>query len=499
MIRYAFVKEEAYLLMQQSVVTFSYYADEDHIVDTNTKILREPLWDRTLRRIQNIWPLGETGVQKHIFSPDLSKADLPRLRRIIDRCLEEKGGEVSARSSAAELGKAYSVLSEKGRRRFLELLAIEYDVDNDLVEEAIERRRSADSPESIQKETTALRNLLEPPRTKLLRQFNELEEGVKFLVDMRLELIRWAKDDPRLKALDLDVFRLLDSWFDVGFLDLQQITWKTSAAILEKLIEYEAVHRIDSWEELKHRLEEDRLCYAFFHSRMPDEPLIFVEVALVNGMSGNIHELLDVDAPSQDPGKVDTAIFYSISNCQKGLAGVSFGNFLIKRVVAHMAAKMPNLNRFSTLSPIPGFMEWLREQHNSHDLGKYDESIMDVILQRDMDRLTFGKILSNEASVISRSTHKELKSVILNLCAHYLVNVKKGRQAHDRVANFHLTNGARIERINWAADLSEKGLKQSDGVMVNYLYDLPHIEKNHELYQGRGEIAISSSVKKLLN
>jgi malonyl-CoA decarboxylase len=471
----------------------------DNIVETNSKVMREPLWDRTLRRIQSIWPLGEANAVKNAFSPDLPKSDLPRLRKIIDRCLEEKGGEVSARTRAAELGKAYSVLSEKGRRRFLELLAVEYDVDNDKVEEAIERRREADTPEMLQQETAALRNLLEPPRTKLLRQFNELEEGVKFLVDLRLELIRWAKDDSRLKALDSDVFRLLDSWFDVGFLDLQQITWKTSAAILEKLIEYEAVHKIDSWEELKHRLEEDRLCYAFFHSRMPDEPLIFVEVALVNGMSGNIQELLDVDAPSHDPGKVDTAIFYSISNCQKGLAGVSFGNFLIKRVVAHMAARMPKLNRFSTLSPIPGFMKWLRQQHNSHDLGRYDESVMDVILQKNMDSLTFRKILSNEASVISRSTHKELKSVILDLCAHYLVNVKKGKQAHDRVANFHLTNGARIERINWAADLSENGLEQSDGVMVNYLYDLPHIEKNHELYQSRGEIAISSSVRKLLH
>jgi len=219
---------------------------------------------------------------------------------------------------------------------------------------------------------------------------------------------------------------------------------------------------------------------------------------LVNGISGNIQELLDVDAPSQDPGKVNTAIFYSISNCQQGLAGVSFGNFLIKRVVADMTAKIPNLNRFSTLSPIPGFVKWLREQHNSHDLGRYDQSIVDVVLQKDMDRSTFRKILSNEASLVSKATHRELKSVILNLCAHYLVNVKKAKQAHDRVANFHLTNGARIERINWAADLSNKGLEQSGGVMVNYLYDLPDIEKNHELYHSHGEIAISSSVRKLL-
>lgn len=467
-------------------------------MENNVHISREPLWDRTLRRIQNIWPLGETGALKGGFSPDLPESDLPRLRKIIDRCLEEKGGEVSARTRAAELGKAYSVLSEKGRRRFLELLAVDYDVDNEQVEEAIERRRGADTLEMMQQETAVLRNLLEPPRAKLLRQFNELEEGVKFLVDLRLELIRWAKEDPRLKALDLDVFRLLDSWFDVGFLDLQQITWKTPAATLEKLIEYEAVHRIDSWQQLKHRLEEDRLCYAFFHPRMPDEPLIFVEVALVNGISANIHELLDVEAPAQDPAKADTAIFYSISNCQKGLTGVSFGNFLIKRVVADMKAKMPNLKQFSTLSPIPGFMKWLQEQHNSHDLGVYDDSVMDIILQREMEIETFKKIITNQANVTEKSIQKELKSIILELCAHYLVQVKKGEQAYDRVANFHLTNGARIERINWAADLSNKGVGQSAGLMVNYLYDLPNIEKNHELYQSRGEIAISASVKRLL-
>jgi malonyl-CoA decarboxylase len=467
-------------------------------METNTMVKREALWDRTLRRLQNIWPLGETGALKNTFSNDLPRSDLPRLRKIIDRCLEEKGGEVSARSRAAELGKAYSMLSEKGRRRFLELLAVEYDVDNELVEEAIERRRSADTPEILQKETAVLRNLLEPPRTKLLRQFNELEEGVKFLVDLRFELVRWAKDDHRLKALDHDVFRLLESWFDIGFLDLQQVTWKTSAVILEKLIEYEAVHKISSWEEMKHRLEEDRLCYAFFHSRMPDEPLIFVEVALVNGMSGNIHELLDVDAPSQDPERADTAIFYSISNCQKGLVGVSFGNFLIKRVVRDMTAKMPNLKRFSTLSPIPGFMKWLREQRNSDDLKRYDDELLDIIMQKDMDVSTFRKILTTKASVANKTVHKELKPLILQLCAHYLVNIKRGKQAHDRVANFHLTNGARIERINWAADLSEKGLDQSDGVMVNYIYDLPHIERNHEMYQSHGEIAISSSVRKFL-
>jgi len=459
---------------------------------------QQPLWDRTLRRIREVWPLGDRQVLKDRVSADLPKGDLPKLRKMINQCLEGRGGEVSARRRAAELGETYSVLSKKGRRRFLELLATEYDVDNERVEEAISRRRDAEDLNEIQQATFSLRTLLEPPRVKLLSSFNELEEGVKFLVDLRAELIDWAREDKSLRALDLDVFRLLNSWFDIGFLDLQQITWKTSASLLEKLIEYEAVHEIRSWQDLKNRLEEDRRCYAFFHPRMPDEPLIFVEVALVNGISTNIHDLLDLKAPSGDPDKADTAIFYSISNCQSGLAGVSFGNFLIKRVVADLAAKMPNLRQFCTLSPIPGFMGWLRSQANTHELGKYNEAVINVALQSDADEGIYCKILKKEAAITDKQTQNELQPTLLQLCAHYLVNVKRGNMAFDRVANFHLTNGARIEKINWAADLSDKGIRQSAGMMVNYLYDLSHIEKNHESYRSNGEMPFSSAVKKML-
>ncbi len=460
--------------------------------------VQEPLWERTLRRIQEIWPLGEVALLKNRFSRDLPQSDLPRLRKAINACLEGRGGEVSARARAAELGKTYSILDQTGRRRFLEVLATEYDVDTERVEEAIGRRRDAENDADLQRATIDLRNLLEPPRIKLLRQFNELEEGVKFLVDLRVELIRWARENPRLRALDLDVYRLLASWFDVGFLDLQQITWKTSAALLEKLIEYEAVHEIGSWQDLKHRLKDDRLCYAFFHPRMPDEPLIFVEVALVNGISDNVQELLDVQAPSCDPSKADTAIFYSISNCQKGLAGVSFGNFLIKRVVADLVGKMPNLKRFCTLSPIPGFLQWLRQQIERDGLQGYDNASLDIFMDEGLDLSTLTAILSGEAVLLDRGASKEMKSVVLSLCAHYLLHGKRGEQAYDRVANFHLTNGARIEQINWAADLSQKGVEQSLGLMVNYLYDLSDIEKNHELYRSHGEIAVSGAVKKLM-
>ncbi len=457
----------------------------------------EPLWDRTLRRIREIWPLGDPIVLKDAVGADLPENDLPRVRAKINACLARKGGEVSARSRAAEIGEAYSVLSPEGRRRFLELLAKEYDVDNEAVETAFSALREVTELAERQKATSSLRDLLEPPRTKLLRQFNDLQGGVKFLVDLRAELMRWARKNPELQALDRDVYRLLASWFDVGFLDLQQITWHTSAALLEKLIKYEAVHEITSWKDLRNRLEEDRRCYAFFHPLMPEEPLIFVWVALVNGISTNIHELLDEKAPQGNPEKADTAIFYSISNCQEGLAGVSFGNFLIKRVVADLVAKLPNLKTFSTLSPVPGFAAWLKEQEASLELSETAAQAVALLTAKKVDSESLGRLLSEDDNMEEEKS-KDLRQTLLRLCARYLLEAKRNKQVLDRVAHFHLTNGATIKQINWAADISSKGLEQSAGMMVNYLYDLPSIEKNHEEYLSPGEISASAAVKKLV-
>ena len=457
----------------------------------------EPIWDWTLRRIRKIWPLGDSGKLKNLVEPSLPEDDIDILRQKIRACLDGKGGEVSARTRAAELGEAYLVLNPKGRRRFLELLATEYDVDNAAVEAAIEARNKSAGPAELQEATHRLRRLLEPPRTRLLRQFNELEEGVKFLVDLRAELMPLTGEDPSLKALDRDVFDLLSSWFDIGFLDLQQITWKTPAALLEKLIEYEAVHAIRSWTDLKNRLGDDRCCYAFFHPRMPDEPLIFVEVALVNGISTNIHDLLDEKAPVVNPKKADTAIFYSISNCQKGLAGVSFGNFLIKRVVRDLSARRPNLKTFSTLSPAPGFMGWLQNGAREAELSDRELRALDLIVPVAGSETDLVELIRNNELPGANGKYS-LQDALLRLGARYLTKAKKDRQALDRVAHFHLTNGARIEQINWAADLSVKGIKQSAGMMVNYLYKLPDIEKNHESYSANGGIATSSAVRKLL-
>ena len=456
----------------------------------------EPLWDRTLRRIREIWPLGDPLALKDAVAADLPENDLPRVRERIDACIAGRGGEVSARARAAEIGEAYSVLSATGRRRFLELLAKEYDVDNEEVEKAIYARRKVKDLAERQKATAYLHDLLEPPRTQLLRQFNDLRGGVKFLVDLRAELMRWARKNPELQALDRDVYRLLASWFDVGFLDLQQITWNTSAALLEKLIKYEAVHEITSWKDLKNRLEDDRRCYAFFHPLMPQEPLIFVEVALVNGISTDIHELLDEKAPPGNPEKADTAIFYSISNCQEGLAGVSFGNFLIKRVVADLVTKLPNLKTFSTLSPIPGFAKWLKKQEESLELPETAAEAVALLTAKNVDSHVLSSLIRDDEKKEEEKT-KDLKQTLLQLCARYLLEAKRQEQVLDRVAHFHLTNGATIKQINWTADLSRRGLEQSAGMMVNYLYDLPSIEKNHEEYRSHGEISATAAVKKL--
>lgn len=457
----------------------------------------EPFWEKTLRLIRDIWSADDAEELKDKVKPGLSDSDLNRFREAINACLEGKGGEVSARARAAELGRAYLVLDGEGRRRFLELLAREYDVDDAAVDRVIEQRNAALGEEELTEANLTLRELLDPPRVRLLRQFNELSDGVKFLVDLRGELLPLTRTIPALKGLDRDVMRLLVSWFDVGFLDLQRITWSTSATILEKLIEYESVHAISSWQDLKNRLRPDRRCYGFFHPRMPDEPLIFVEVALVNGLADNVAELLDLQAPVGEAEKADTAIFYSISNCQKGLAGVSFGNFLIKRVVADLAAKLPNLKTFSTLSPIPGFISWLTSDNGPDDPGGNNQFFWDEILGAEDPQAELRRLLLDPDQESERNRPR-VKEILMPLCARYLVTERSGRRALDRVAHFHLSNGAQVERINWGGNLTEQGIAQSAGIMVNYLYNLSQIERNHELYTGASEIAVSSSVKKML-
>jgi malonyl-CoA decarboxylase len=462
----------------------------------------EGVFDRTLTNLRSAWrdiALSARGVLARPPRPELSSDDIVRLREQMLSCLDARGGEVTARARAADLGRTYLLLDAQGRERFLRLLASEFDVDRAEIDRCCGELARTSEPGQRAAAERRLRDALEPPRIKLLRQFNALPEGVKFLVDRRAEAMRLGRNDPLMHGLEDDLRRLLTSWFDIGFLELRRIGWDSPAALLEKLMAYEAVHEIRSWADLKHRLEADRRCFAFFHPRMPDEPLIFVEVALVAGMASNISALLDEAAPVGDPQAADTAIFYSISNCQRGLAGISFGDFLIKRVVDALTLDLPRLKVFATLSPVPGFRAWLKRQSEAAPAhlpagaerpeGANSEGLKLPELTGLLDREEWYRDPQFAAT---------LREPLLRLCARYLTreHAASGR-ALDPVAHFHLSNGARVEQLNWLADTSKRGLEQSAGIMVNYLYRLADIEANHEAYRGEGRVAASSAVRNL--
>ncbi|HYD66737.1 malonyl-CoA decarboxylase [Azospirillum sp.] len=470
------------------------------------------LFDRALENLRARWRDIAASARTAVGAaprPHLPREDAERLRTQMQACLEARGGEVSARARAAQLGRAYLALDAQGRRNFLMILARDFDVDREAVDEAVDTFRAATDPVERGRAERALRRALEPPRLRLLTQFNALPEGVKFLVDLRAELIEMADGEPLLRALEDDLKSLLRAWFDVGFLEMHRITWDSPASLLEKLIKYEAVHEIRGWQDLKDRLDSDRRCFAFFHPRMPNEPLIFVEVALVQGMSDNVQTLLDPEAPVVDPKAADTAIFYSISNAQKGLAGISFGNFLIKRVVDGLAGEFPNLKTFATLSPIPGFRRWLeRRMAEQGDrllapaerdrIAEWLDLAESVIPGRGILESALGR----EAWWRHESLSKALRGPLARLCAIYLTDVRPGDgagvRARDPVAHFHLSNGARMERLNWLADTSSKGIAQSCGMMINYRYKLGEIEANHESYTGEGKVNASSALRSLL-
>src|SRR5712691_6767922 len=461
--------------------------------------------DRTMANLRSAWrEIADSarGVLSGAPRPDLPEDDIGRLRQQMLSCLDGRGGEVTARARAAELGRSYLALNAAGRERFLRLLAAEFDTDRDLVDSHCVALAAAADPAARAAAEHALRAALTPPRVTLLRQFNALPEGVKFLVDRRAELLALGNGDIALRGLADDLKELLANWFDIGFLELRRITWDSPAALLEKLMAYEAVHEIRGWTDLKNRLEADRRCFAFFHPRMPDEPLIFVEVALVTGIAGNIHALLDEAAPVGNPQAADTAIFYSISNCQQGLVGISFGDFLIKRVVDALAGELPRLKSFATLSPLPGFRAWLTAQAERGGLLLAGDARAVQALGAGLDEADADRIL---LYLLERPNwHQDariatgLRDPLLRLGARYLLHAHapSGR-ALDPVGHFHLSNGARVERLNWLGDVSEKGLQQSAGLMVNYLYRLADIETIHEAYRGEGQVAASSAVRSL--
>lgn len=420
--------------------------------------------------------------QKEALSPRSLRRTLTLLQAVVDPRVSEVEGGRRAKDLADWYGKALAaerqdlwlLISEQFGPDALKVRAARDDYDAALgtVEEG---------PAEIR-----LRRALVSPRTRLLQRFAASAGGMRFLLDLRAELLPYLKGNKRLQALDAELENLFSTWFDVAFLELRSISWDSPASLIEKLIKYEAVHDIRSWADLKNRLDSDRRCYGFFHPSLPNEPLIFVEVALLHEMADNIMPLLDESAAPADLQKSTVAIFYSISNTQGGLKGVSFGDSLIKRVVETLRAEFPKLKTFATLSPIPSFRSWL---------VKHAQDLLARLNEKELSAL--GREISFEPPTASHvlaaieqpqllevlSVKSALRQFLMRAAAHYLGQAKLGDQVLDPVARFHLGNGARIERINWFADPSTKGIKQSHGLMVNYLYDLKRLDKHRQMLE----------------
>ena len=428
-------------------------------------------------------------------------ASLPKLRATLREALAGIGGEVSARQRMVSLAQQYRALDDDGRQDFLSLLATEFGPDESGVNRAIQSYLAEDGDAGRRRAEQVLRLALASPRIKIMKQFNLLHDGVKFLVDLRADVLRFRPELPELEALDYELHSLFANWFDVGFLELRRISWDSPAALLERLIQYEAVHEIRSWNDLRHRLDSDRRCYAFFHPRMPDEPLVFVEVALVKDLASNVQTLLDESKPPADPAHATTAIFYSISNTQPGLRGVSFGGFLIKRVVEQLRAELPRLKTFATLSPLPGFRRWLDARLTIRDESLFARTERALLAEVSGAKDPFEGLRGLLATP-EWHEHPDLRDALApalsRLAARYLVSEKEAGRPLDAVARFHLGNGARLERVNWMADVSPRGLRQAAGVMVNYLYKLDDIESNHEAFARDGEVVVSNGVLRLL-
>jgi malonyl-CoA decarboxylase len=389
-------------------------------------------------------------------------------------------GEATGVALAARILAGYSQLDAKGKRAFFRAMAAEYDPDPAALMSVAARYAAERSSDAL----AALILTAEPRRQELFRRLNLAPGGTAKLVAMRADLLRLLSEEPELARIDADFRHLLASWFNRGFLVMRPIDWNTPAALLEKIIAYEAVHHIGSWEELRLRVDpEDRRCFAFFHPAMPDEPLVFVEVALTRTIPGSIQAVLAPERERVPPRQATTAVFYSISNCQAGLRGISFGAFLIKQVAEDLARELPKLEIFVTLSPVPGLARWLAAE-----------------AERDPD-LPAGRamtLIENGGWQEDPKREAELKSLMLPLAARYFVEARRedGRPP-DTVARFHLGNGAQLLDIHWMGDRSGKGLAQSFGIMVNYLYDLDKIEVNHEAYATEGQVTASRKVRNL--
>lgn len=394
-------------------------------------------------------------------------------------------GEASGMALAQNILRRWQRFTDEQQRAFMEMLLARFGPDLARLERAIDAYRAQPTPDIL----LELHLAAEPRRQELIRRFNLAPEGIKTLVQMREVLLRLKEDNPDLEAVDADFAHLFGSWFNRGFLLLRPINWATPANILEKIIRYEAVHHIDGWDELRRRLEpDDRRCFAFFHPQLSDDPLIFVEVALTREIPSSIDDLLREDRPVLPSESATTAVFYSISNCQAGLRGVSFGNFLIKQVVEDLRRENSKLQNFVTLSPVPGFAAWLvRERMNEAS------EVLSPVVHRSLALIDQpGWEADDQDAAI-------LEPIIKNAAAWYFLRARDATgRAVDPVARFHLGNGARLERINFLGDRSPRAMRQGHGLMVNYLYKLDEIEANHEAFVGRGEVATTPAIRRLV-
>ncbi len=406
--------------------------------------------------------------------------DVRQLAALCHSLLSERG-EVSGARLASEALAAYQSLDPNGRAAFYDLLVRDFSPDPEKVGRAGDAYRAEPTPANL----AQLQRAAEPPRQELFRRLNLAAGGTALLVDLRRQVLDAMAEHPEWAPVEADLAHLLRSWFNRGFLELRRIDWRTPAMILEKLIRYEAVHEIRGWPDLRRRLEADRRCYAFFHPALPDEPIIFIEVALTRGMSGKVQPLLDPDAPVCDPAEARFAMFYSITNCQDGLRGVPFGSFLIKRVAEDLALEFPRMRTFATISPVAGFREWMEEAARKTG-GPKSDGLAALIVKMD-----------HPAWASDREHAPEVQAQLTALCAYYLVCAKRGKEPLDPIARFHLGNGAELERIHWMGDTSASGIARSAGLMVNYVYRVADVERNHELYTREYRIAASREIEKL--
>ena len=399
-------------------------------------------------------------------------------RRVASICheLQSQRGEGSGAFIAREALAAYQSLDEPASEVFFALLVKEFSLDPEAVGRSADAYRKEPSPANL----VRLQRVVESPRQELFRRLNMAPGGIAVLLEMRRRLLRGLAEHPHWAHIEADLAHLFRSWFNRGFLVLQRIDWRTSALVLEKLIQYEAVHEIQGWNDLRRRLQADRRCYAFFHPALPDEPVIFIEVALTRGMSAKVQPLLALGSPVVDPASADCAIFYSITNPQEGLRGISFGNLLIKQVAEDLGREFPRLKTFATLSPIPGFRKWLTGGTGLRE-GDPRHAQLSALLAK----------LDGQDWFADKARAAEILKQLSRLCAYYLLYAKQDDEPLDPVARFHLGNGARLERLNWLGDISAAGMRRSAGLMVNYVYRLDDVERNHEAYATERRIIAS--------